>query len=104
MAAAVGENTPIDPVSAQRQIADQVEEFVPGAFVGKSQLIVDRSAGTKDHQVAVRHVLCKSAVLKFDRIALSQEGPSRCDRPEELLRAQQAASRGRRDRTLGSVI
>src|SRR5438477_215912 len=51
MAGAVGNHVPAQVNSQQRQVADHVEDLVPGWFVGVAQTIVDRPMRAKDHQV-----------------------------------------------------
>ena len=57
--------------AAKGQVADEVEQFVPRAFVIESKRIVDGTTWTKDHQFAAGHVRRDALRLKPAGFAFS---------------------------------
>jgi hypothetical protein len=51
-----GDDPGKDGAGAERQVADQVEEFVAGGLIGETEGVVDGAVGADDQQVAGRQV------------------------------------------------
>ena len=70
MTAAVRGKLADEPAAREGQIAENIECFVPGAFVGKTKAIVNRTAFVEDQEIAIRHANAQSLATKLVGLGL----------------------------------
>ena len=94
---AIGDETARQEQAAQGQIADQVEDLVPGRLVGPAEFVVDQSTRAEHQQFARCEVTADPLLLRYAlaaRAARAGDGAAALQR----LAGRFAASRARGDR------
>ncbi len=69
----------------QGEVADHVEDLVPGALVAIPQLVADRAVGAEDQQVGLGRPPADAGLAHRPGLGLEQEGPARRQLGPETL-------------------
>ena len=56
VSASAGDDFPLDTKSTKSQIANQIQQLVPGAFVFKSEGVIYRAVRSENNQVAIGYM------------------------------------------------
>ena len=63
-----------DVVAQEEQVADYVEDLVPGRLVGEAQAVVDRSARAEHQQIFILGTRAQALLLELPGFLLQEEG------------------------------
>ena len=72
--------------AAEREVADEVEDLVPGRCVGMAELVFDEAVRAEDEQVFGREVPADADGAEREGFALEDERPAVGDFAGERLR------------------
>ena len=104
MAGTVGGDVAAQVHAEQRQVADDVEDLVPGRLVGVAQAVGDRPARAEHQQVGRRRSRAEALPPQLLRLGFEDEGAARGDALGELARRDDGGVDLPADRRLQAVI
>ena len=76
MARPMGDDEPVQIHAQERQVADHVENLVPGAFVGKAERIAHHAIPAEDQHIGRGGPGADSGGAQRLGLGLEQEGPA----------------------------
>ena len=79
MAGPMGDDEPVQIHAQERQVADHVENLVPGAFVGKAERIAHHAIPAEDQHIGRGGPGADAGGAQRLGLGLEQEGPAACE-------------------------
>lgn len=104
MTAAAGVDVRRQVTTQECQVADEIEDLVAGAFVGKVKRIVDRTGRSVDKQVTVRQMFSESLCLQSSGLRLQDKSSRRSNLSHEAVWFDSAGRVLRGDGAAGAVV